>query len=325
MVNQQLPLPAVAPSRDCLSLVEHLSDGQLLERFVRTGDGAAFTALVRRHGPLVLGVCRRVLGNSHDAEDAFQATFLVLVRKAASLSRPELLAGWLHGVAYRTAQHARARAARRSQREREAAMSEARNDPQQVLPEELRQLLDRELAALPEKYRAPLVLCYLEGKTNEQAARLLGWPTGSMSYRLARGREMLRERLIRGHQALAAALPALLFTDVLESPILPPLLAHATVQAALALLAPKAAATGLISTSVQELMEATLRSLAGSGRRGLTTLLLSLLLFSALSSIVYGTVQQMPSSPGSTEAACPPKVKHKTQTTAARPAPQLQP
>jgi RNA polymerase sigma factor (sigma-70 family) len=132
---------------------EALSDGQLLEWFVRRGEEAAFAALVRRHGPMVLGVCRRVLRHAQDAEDAFQATFLVLAQKAPRLRRPELLANWLYGVAYRTALHARQRAAQRSAREREAAsMSNPENNPQ-VDSQELRRLLDEELIRLPERYR----------------------------------------------------------------------------------------------------------------------------------------------------------------------------
>src|SRR5262249_2852298 len=139
------------------------------------------------------------LRHAHDAEDAFQATFLVLVRRAPSLQRPELLGNWLYGVAYRVARKLRAEIARRSERQSEvAAMSPA--DPLlDVTVRELRALLDEELQQLPEKYRAPLVLCYLEGLTNEEASRRLGWPIGSMSYRLARGREMLRSRLQRRH------------------------------------------------------------------------------------------------------------------------------
>jgi RNA polymerase sigma-70 factor (ECF subfamily) len=162
------------------------ADGELLERFVSRRDESAFTALVHRHGPMVLGVCRRVLNDWQSAEDAFQVTFLVLARKADSLMRPGLLANWLHGVAYRTALKARSRAVRQGVHERQAAAmapTESRAGRSVV---ELREVLDEELSHLPEKYRAPLVLCYLEGKTNEEAARLLHWPLGSMSARLAR-------------------------------------------------------------------------------------------------------------------------------------------
>src|SRR5438309_359245 len=147
------------------------SDGQLLEAYRTRREQAPFEALVRRHGPMVWGVCRRILRHAQDAEDAFQATFLVLVRKAGSLEQPHLLASWLHGVAYRTAQHARTRAARRCLHEREAAaMSAAAPNLDPVHQEQLARL-DEELGRLPDKYRAPLVLCYLEGLTHAEAAR----------------------------------------------------------------------------------------------------------------------------------------------------------
>jgi RNA polymerase sigma-70 factor (ECF subfamily) len=176
----------------------------LLEWFVAGQDEEAFAALVRRYGPLVQGVCRRVLHDWDDAQDAFQATFLVLARKAASLAKPEALGNWLYGVAYRTAVKAKARAARRRETERQAA-SLPRPDPSlDRARHELREVLDEELSRLPEKYRAPLVLCYLEGKTNQEAARQLGCPAGSMSGRLARGRELLGERLAAREKGLAA-------------------------------------------------------------------------------------------------------------------------
>lgn len=261
-----------------------LSDGQLLEMFVRRRDESAFAALVRRHGPMVLSVCRRVLRNSQDAEDAFQATFLVLVEKASRLKRPELLANWLYGVAYRTALHARQRAARRGEREREvAAMSSPLNETE-IESRELRRVLDEELHRLPEKYRAPLVLCYLEGKTNEEAARVLGWPSGSMSHRLARGRELLRERLEARLAGLAVLLPAIWLAEHLQPVVVSPLLVKTTVQAAVALMGVKVAAAGagIISASVRELAEATLESLAPSKWHWLFPVLLLL-------SLMFGT------------------------------------
>jgi RNA polymerase sigma factor (sigma-70 family) len=251
------------------------SDGQLLELFVRWHDEAAFAALVRRHGPMVLSVCRRVLRHTQDAEDAFQATFLVLAKKADRLRQPNLLANWLYGVAYRTALHARQRAAHRSAQEREAAsMSNPESSPD-VDSQELRRVLDEELSRLPEKYRAPLVLCYLEGKTNEEAARVLGWPSGSMSHRLARGRELLRERLVPRLAGLSGLLPLLPLMDYLEPSAVPPFLAQTTAQAAIVVVGSKVAAVGagLISASVRELMEETLTSLAPSPWRWLYVLI----------------------------------------------------
>src|SRR5215471_4443407 len=148
-----------------------LTDGQLLEEYISRHDEAALAALVRRHGPMVWGVCRRVLGSYHDAEDAFQATFLVLVRKAASLARPELLANWLYGVAHQTALKARATTAKRRVRERQVTQMPEPAVTEPDLWNDLQPLLDQELSRLPEKYRVAIVLCDLEAKTRKEAAR----------------------------------------------------------------------------------------------------------------------------------------------------------
>jgi RNA polymerase sigma factor (sigma-70 family) len=172
------------------------TDGQLLARFVASRDEASFATLVRRHGPMVLGVCRRLLGDFHEAEDAFQATFLVLARKAAAIVKRESVGCWLYGVADRTAREASVRSARRRARER--PMHEL---PQPaVAPAEVqdwRPLLDGELNRLPEKYRAAIVLCDLEGSPRREAARLLQLPEGTLSSRLTTGRKLLAKRLAR--------------------------------------------------------------------------------------------------------------------------------
>ena len=142
-----------------------MSDGQLLECFLAQREEAAFAALMRRHGPMVFGVCRRVLRNTQDAEDAFQATFLVLLRKARSVRRPELLGNWLYGVAYRTAMAARGATAKRRAKEREMAKPGAVEDYDS---QELSSLLDKKLVQLPEKFRVPIVLCDLEGKARKE-------------------------------------------------------------------------------------------------------------------------------------------------------------
>jgi RNA polymerase sigma-70 factor (ECF subfamily) len=182
---------------------------------------------------MVLGVCRRILHHQQDAEDAFQATFMVLVRRGHSLNRPELLGNWLYGVAYRTAQKARASLARRRHHERQVQPMPPIEPSNELEASELRGVLDDELKQLPAKYRSPLVLCYLEGMTNEQAAHRLGWPVGSMSYRLARGRQLLRERLQRRRQMV----PGLALTALLQqhaSPAEVPVhLADATLRAAM--------------------------------------------------------------------------------------------
>ena len=178
--------------------VRELTDGQLLERFATDRDDAAelaFAVLVERHGPMVQRVCRGVLADPHDTQDAFQATFLVLVRKARALWVRDSLGPWLHQVAYRTASCARSSAARRRRHERGAARPESAGLVEPAA--ELERLLHHEIDRLPERYRAPLVLCDLEGHTHEQAARDLGWPVGTVKSRLSRGRERLRGRLLR--------------------------------------------------------------------------------------------------------------------------------
>jgi RNA polymerase sigma factor (sigma-70 family) len=193
-------------------MTEHMSDAALLDRFVSRREEAAFVELVQRHGPNVIKVCRRFLRNEHDVEDVFQATFLVLALKAAGISWNESMGGWLHAVARRLALNAREGASRHRTRERPIAALAGglAKGNMEFLPDEfhpltdplaeierrdLRRALDEALHQLPEKYRAPVILCYLEGKTNKEAARLLGWPAGSMSRRLERARSLLRQRL----------------------------------------------------------------------------------------------------------------------------------
>jgi RNA polymerase sigma factor (sigma-70 family) len=214
-----------------------LTDGQLLDRFLTLRDEAAFEALLRRHGPMVLGVCRRVLGGSHDAEDAFQATFLVLVRKARTIHPRELVGHWLYGVAYRTALRAKSAAAQRRAKERQVPPMPAWEDPAEDGWRDVQPLLDRELSALPEKYRLPIVLCDLQGKSRKEAAGQLDWPEGTLSCRLARGRALLARRLGRHGISLGATTLALgLAREVAGS--VPAALASATTRTALAGAAP---------------------------------------------------------------------------------------
>jgi RNA polymerase sigma factor (sigma-70 family) len=172
-------------------------DVELLRRFITNRDEQAFEDLVRRHGPMVLGVCQRVLSSTEDIEDAFQATFLVLVRRAGTIRKTASLASWLHGVAHRVALESRRRGGRRRTHEQRAAIDEAATSLVDPAGAELRGVLDEELSRLPEKYRAPLVLHYLEGHTKEETARVLGWTEGTVSGRLARARGLLRGRLAR--------------------------------------------------------------------------------------------------------------------------------
>jgi len=249
------------------------SDARLLERFADQRDEAAFQALVRRHGPLVLGVCRRVLRDHHDAEDAFQATFFVLARKAGVLGRRGSLAPWLYTVAYRLALRARADASRRRDRERRAAatLPTQADDGGRA---DLRPVLDEELDRLPEKYRVPLVLCYLDGKTHEEAARELGWPKGTVAGRLARARELLRRRLTRRGVTLSTGL---LGTALAEnaSAAVPAGLADSAVRAALLFAGSQFGAAGVVSGPAA-LAEGMLRAMTMTYLKGVTVLLLGL-------------------------------------------------
>jgi RNA polymerase sigma-70 factor (ECF subfamily) len=192
---------------------EDLSDELLLEQFLsgeRAESQDAFRALVDRHGPMVLGVCRHVLNQHHDAEDVFQATFLQLARKGGSIRNRRVLAGWLHEVAYRMAVKARTGAVRRRALERETLAMvppaiEPDNQDQEAAWNELRPVLHAEVERLPERYRIPVILSYLEGKTNEEVASLLEWPVGTVKGRLSRARELLKSRLLRRGLTLAAA------------------------------------------------------------------------------------------------------------------------
>jgi RNA polymerase sigma factor (sigma-70 family) len=209
-----------------------LSDGQLLECYLRTREEAAFAALVRRHGPMVWGVCRRVLGSHHDAEDAFQATFLVLVRKAASIVSKELVANWLYGVARQTALKARATTAKRRGREKQVTVMPEPALEQHELWDGLQPLLDQELGRLPDKYRAVIVLCDLEGKTRKEAARHFRLPEGTVATRLATARNMLARRLARHGPVVSAAGLADVLSHQVASAGLPVAVASSTVQAA---------------------------------------------------------------------------------------------
>jgi RNA polymerase sigma-70 factor (ECF subfamily) len=251
-----------------------LSDGQLLAYFVEQREEAAFEALVRRHGPMVLGLCRRILGNPHDAEDAFQATFLVLVRKANAIVPRERVANWLYGVAYRAALKARATATRRRAREKQVPELPEPAAPPHDLGRDLQPVLDKELSRLPDKYRVPVVLCDLEGKPLQEAAHQLGWPLGTLAGRLARARTRLAKRLTQRGVALSAgALTAVLAANAASAGV-PLSLVGSTVKAASALAAGQAAATGAISAPVAALMEGVLRSMLLSKLKYVSVVLL---------------------------------------------------
>src|SRR5262245_5505383 len=211
-------------------------DSGLLTRFLAARAPPAFEALVARHGPMVLRVCRHLLGNRHDAEDAFQATFLVLARKAANVRPPGALAGWLHGVAYRVALKARQAALRRRHEglAPDLAPPDPRPDPlSELTAREALEALEEEVQRLPEAYRLPVVLCCLHGATQEEAARQLGCTPGAVKGRLERGRARLHARLLRRGLTLSVALAAV---EVSRGPV-PAALAAATVRQALAIAA----------------------------------------------------------------------------------------
>jgi RNA polymerase sigma factor (sigma-70 family) len=239
--------------------VSGLSEWQLLERYLEQRDEVAFEALVSRHGPMVLGVCRRMLGDSADVDDAFQATFLVLVRRARQLGPRDAIGPWLYGVAARVALRARCQAAHHRRHELIAlefpavAALDRRVDP------DMGEVLDQELSRLPSKYRSPLVLCYLEGRTHEEAARDLNWPVGTVKGRLARARDLLRSRLTRrglaptaGALAFSLAPPA---TAALERPLI-----ERTVRSSLKLAASQAV-NQVVSVSITSLVEGVLAAM----------------------------------------------------------------
>src|SRR5262245_23074514 len=258
-----------------------LTEGQLLEGFLSRQDEAALAALVLRHAPMVWGVCRRILRNDHDAEDAFQATFLVLVKKAASIAYPELLANWLYGVAYQTARKARATAARRRARERQVPeMPEPVVEPRGP-QHDLQSLLDQELSRLPAKYRVPIVLCDLEGKTRPEAARELGCPEGTVAGRLARARGMLAKRLVRHGLVLSGGSLAAALVQEAASACVPTAVLSSTIKAASLFAAGPAAAPGGSSAAVAALTEGVLQSMWLTKLKTAVALLLAVLVLGA--------------------------------------------
>jgi RNA polymerase sigma factor (sigma-70 family) len=236
-----------------------LTDGELLSRFLASGEQSAFEIVVRRHSSLVFGICTRILGTTHDAEDAAQAVFLTLAHKASSLRQYSSIAGWLYHVAFNVAQRTREAAKRRNNREREAGeRMEAQQNDENAEWEELKPLVDTELHALPEKYRLPLILHYIEGRSQEEIATLLGCSYGTVSGRLNYARNLLRERILRRGLAVS---PAVLFLLIPKfSPVaMPEGVVTASAKAATLIAAGNAAAPGLVSTQAAALTQGALR------------------------------------------------------------------
>jgi RNA polymerase sigma factor (sigma-70 family) len=250
-------LYATARRRD---VADH-SDARLLASFIEQRDDAAFAALMHRHGAMVWNVCRRILPDHHDVEDAFQATFLVLVRKAASIAPKAMVGNWLYGVAYQTALKARSTLAKRRAREKQVAKLPEPVPRDQNASEDWLSVLDQELNCLPAKYRLAIVLCDLEGRTRKQAAKEIGVPEGTVAARLARGRVMLMKRLERHGLALTAGSLVSALTQNAASGCVPAGVTSSTLKAAGLLAAGQAVATGVVSADVAALTKGVLTAM----------------------------------------------------------------
>jgi RNA polymerase sigma factor (sigma-70 family) len=274
-----------------------LTDAQLLERFVARRDEPAFAALMVRHGPMVLCLCRQMLRDAQEAEDAFQAAFLVLVRNARSIRKRPSLSAWLYGVAYKVAARLRGRAERRRTRERPGVDLSVLPAAAEPVTPDLRLVLQEEIRRLPDKYRTPVILCYLEGKTNEEAARELDWPTGTVKARLSRAREMLRMRLARRGLGAAAAL---LGEDSLArntASVVPFFLLESTLRAGMRL-ASQGVAGGLATARAIALAKAVAAAMPLAKLKGTAVVLVAALMVGAGTSLTYLT----PNHPTSTAA-----------------------
>jgi RNA polymerase sigma factor (sigma-70 family) len=239
---------------------DHLSDGQLLNRYLENRDDAAFAALVRRHGPMVWGVCLRIAGRD-DAEDAFQATFLILVRKAGAVKTREAVGNWLYGVASHAALKARSASARvRAKEKQVTSMPDAAKD-QRDDREELQRVLDQELGALPDKYRLPVVLCDLEGRSRREVAAQLKIPEGTLSSRLTTAHQMLAKRLARHGLAVSGASLASLLAQNAASASVPTAVVTSTIKTATLVAASKGAVAGVVSTKVAGVTEGVMKAM----------------------------------------------------------------
>jgi RNA polymerase sigma factor (sigma-70 family) len=289
--------------------VRDVSDRDLLRRFSEQRDEAAFHALLRRHGPMVFDVCRGVLGNEGDAEDAFQATFLILARKAPSLRKAASVGSWLHSVAYRAALRARAREATRKKNEARAPTRQI-YEPDDLTWREVRAVVHEELSKLPERYRVALVMCYLESKRQDQAAAQLGVAKSTLKERLERGRELLKARLVRRGLGPVALLLAAAWPIAAASAKPAAQLVSGTIKAATQIAAGRVTTAGLVSTQVTALAEGVLKTMQISKSNVTAAVLLALALVGAGSAVLTchslaadqtGTTSQALTSQASTD------------------------
>jgi RNA polymerase sigma factor (sigma-70 family) len=280
------------------------SDHELVEQFVARRDDAALTALVRRHGPMVCSLCRRVLRNEQDAEDAFQAAFLVFARKAHTLRAQGSVGNWLYGVAYRTALKARTAAARRCRREAAAPVRSVAEPLAELTVHEAQTIVDQELARLPDKYRAPLVLCCLEGSTRDEAAQQLGWSISLLKSRLEQARELLRGRLVRRGMTLTAGLFAAGLLGGTAQASLAPALVDATAKAAV-LVASGGTAGTVVSAQVRALSEGVLKAMWLTKLMAVAAVCLVLVsaVLGVSGALIYGRAADRPDQPALAPAA----------------------
>ncbi len=271
-----------------------LADAELLDCYLARRDEGAFEAIVRRHGPMVLGVCRRILRNEADAEDAFQATFLILVRKAGNIRPRGMVSNWLYGVAHNTALKAKAMIHKRRTKEREAGKVTKPEAVEEVW-RQVQTLVDEELGRLPDKYRVPIVLCDLEGKTIKEAARHLDWPQGTVATRLSRGRTLLAKRLCKHGLTLPGGALAALLSQGAASASVPAPLVISTVKAA-SLFAAGDAATSVVSAQVAALTEAGVKAMFMTKLKTATAMFLAAVVIAATGTFTMVTLG--PSKPG---------------------------
>jgi RNA polymerase sigma factor (sigma-70 family) len=291
---------------EALASAGRLSDGQLLQRFIGDRDEAAFNALLQRHGPMVWSVCRRVLRCDHHAEDVFQATFLVLARKAASVRKQQSVASWLYGVAYRLSRQLWRRECRRPVPEASSPEDPSQDPGRRLDMKELQTVLDEELHRLGEQYRMPLVLCFLEGMTRDEAAEHLGWSVSTLKRRLDKGREVLRGRLDRRGVTLSGALLSAALTQDLAAATVPATLLVPTIKAAL-LVAAGRAVKGIVRAQVVALTEGVFHAMMMTKFKIAVVLMLAVVTIGAGVGFYAGRggTAQGAGSPGGTVAPAP--------------------